>query len=307
MDQRQILVILVLLIVVAYTAVFIYNQMKDNVFIFQQRPPPDLETNKPPGPSCLGVPKDKYCEGNLRRYNPECNVDKWIYEQQECTYGCGNGTCLEKKCPAACDDGNLCTTEFCNESTNFDCKYTNLEGPQPGCDTVYSGCKYDFCSVGKCIVFEEANCCEDGSCENGENDGNSSLTIIRTVDAKRLQDLLNSFPELLAIDNGKTLSFDISEGSDTYHYFARKENGLFTASESLSVGGVNLHMTHLDFIKLEESPNICPKLKELMVDRTITIDIHVKGITMIPYCNLKDCLDYPGIEEDKQDCEYFGY
>src|SRR3989344_4844071 len=124
MEKSQILMISVALIVLLFVGFFVYNQIKEGKIFLQPRNPSDPRTDIPKTPTCLGSPKYEYCEGNLRLYSPECNVDKWIYENQECAYGCANGTCLGKKCPATCDDGNLCTTSFCNASTNFDCKYT---------------------------------------------------------------------------------------------------------------------------------------------------------------------------------------
>ena len=311
MEKSQILMISVALIVLLFVGFFVYNQIKEGKIFLQPRNPSDPRTDIPKTPTCLGSPKYEYCEGNLRLYSPECNVDKWIYENQECAYGCANGTCLGKKCPATCDDGNLCTTSFCNASTNFDCKYTNLEGPQPGCNTRYSECRYDFCSAGECIVLEEQNCCEGAECGdddgNGGDNGPNPPVDQRNVGTQRLQDLLNRFPELLRINNGKMLSFDIPEESGTYHYFAVKEYGKFKVSESNSLGDVTLYISEASFNELDESSNICPVLKELMEDRIITIDIHVKGVSMLPYCNMQDCLDYPGIEEDKEDCDYFGY
>jgi len=54
-----------------------------------------------------------------------------------------------KTCPTAgCDDGNPCTTDTCDESTEFECAHSNNADP---CDDVNPCTTNDTCSEGACV------------------------------------------------------------------------------------------------------------------------------------------------------------
>ena len=69
-------------------------------------------------------------------------------------------------CPASCDDGNPCTTDFC---ADYQCTHTNLDGPQPGCLVFNSDtCTQETCSAGTCILQKQyPECSTDTDCNSG--------------------------------------------------------------------------------------------------------------------------------------------
>lgn len=76
----------------------------------------------------------------------------------------------EKKpeCPASCNDSNPCTLNYCDETTNYSCSIMPVNGDADGCNSRFSGCVYNTCVAGKCVVMEEKNCCGNKKCETGE-------------------------------------------------------------------------------------------------------------------------------------------
>lgn len=75
------------------------------------------------------------------------------------------GSCLE-----ACDDGNSCTYDYCNETTGFKCKHYTLRGEVDGCKGLVKGtCSKYSCVSGKCILTYSSICCGNGKCDSDEN------------------------------------------------------------------------------------------------------------------------------------------
>ncbi len=68
------------------------------------------------------------------------------------TYTCPDNTTVTdiskcKKCPESCDDGNLCTRDYC-ETTSLECKHEVLNGTTCGTGMT---CYVGFCTKDKCI------------------------------------------------------------------------------------------------------------------------------------------------------------
>lgn len=73
------------------------------------------------------------------------------------------------KCPSSCDDGNPCTTDYCDETTDYKCVNAQLNGTSTeGCFGLPSACRVNTCIQGKCVEVIEANCCGNAKCELAE-------------------------------------------------------------------------------------------------------------------------------------------
>ncbi|HLC59292.1 MAG TPA: hypothetical protein VJH34_02090 [archaeon] len=58
-------------------------------------------------------------------------------------------------CPASCDDGNRCTTDYCSDKTGYNCVHENIEG----CCNVGKVYCDGKCTITRCIVDKD---CYDG-------------------------------------------------------------------------------------------------------------------------------------------------
>jgi hypothetical protein len=65
-----------------------------------------------------------------------------------------------------CDDGNVCTFDYCNKSR--ECFHEPFDGPVDGCYGT-GGCVEYTCVNGKCAPSRLSNCCGNNVCEETEN------------------------------------------------------------------------------------------------------------------------------------------
>jgi hypothetical protein len=72
------------------------------------------------------------------------------------------------KCPESCDDNNPCTKDFCDETTGYLCKHSNLNGDVGGCSELIDVCIKATCIYGKCAAIKVDNCCGNNICEARE-------------------------------------------------------------------------------------------------------------------------------------------
>ena len=89
--------------------------------------------------------------------------------------GCSKTTVkdsAQEKCPSSCDDKNICTSDYCSENTNYECKHT-LKTP----------------------------CCGNGKCEAGEDYTTCSNDCERTITAN--EDLIEILDKNKGITNYK--------------------------------------------------------------------------------------------------------
>ena len=68
-------------------------------------------------------------------------------------------------CPSSCNDGNPCTDDYCNESTNYLCSNNILNGEAIGCSGSAGTCKINSCVNGTCQQQTQTNCCGNSQCE----------------------------------------------------------------------------------------------------------------------------------------------
>ena len=126
--------------------------------------PTTTETQGTNNSALLGVEnnstlsEDNFVSGNLNGNNSATNLT-----------GNANTTTTFLSCPENCNDENVCTLDFCNEGTGFNCSYENLTGSQEGCSGSVGTCKQYLCSGGTCISMLVADCCGNGICESGES------------------------------------------------------------------------------------------------------------------------------------------
>ena len=52
-----------------------------------------------------------------------------------------------KKCPKDCNDNNVCTLDYCSESTNFNCMYEEIEN----CCNYNDNCTSNMCYKNQCV------------------------------------------------------------------------------------------------------------------------------------------------------------
>ncbi len=77
---------------------------------------------------------------------------------------------VEFSCSESCDDGNPCTYEYCNETTNFKCVNTVLRGEVEGCKGLVQGsCYKNSCVSGACTLIYSSVCCGNGKCDKDED------------------------------------------------------------------------------------------------------------------------------------------
>jgi len=95
-------------------------------------------------------------------------VGEWnvsgIYPFCKCEFICEE----IKQCPLSCDDGNPCTEDVCNQSTDFKCVHINLTGEVNGCSG-RTDCLEFSCLNGTCVSQKIQNCCGNLICEEGED------------------------------------------------------------------------------------------------------------------------------------------
>jgi len=72
------------------------------------------------------------------------------------------------KCPETCDDKNPCTKDLCDESTNYTCKHSNLNGDVEDCKGLLEICIKSTCVYGKCSAIKLDECCGNEICEPRE-------------------------------------------------------------------------------------------------------------------------------------------
>ncbi|HEY3055119.1 MAG TPA: hypothetical protein VGK31_04200, partial [Thermoanaerobaculia bacterium] len=93
-----------------------------------------------------------------------------------------NWTCTfndSKHCPGSCDDGNPCTTDTCDQSTNFNCVHTNNTLP---CNDGNACTTNDTCSGGTCLGGPPPNCNDGNVCTNDSCDPASGCTHVNNTD-----------------------------------------------------------------------------------------------------------------------------
>jgi len=118
---------------------------------------------------------------------------------------CGNSICETNEnyytckedcnpvCPKTCEDGLPCTFDYCNETSNYSCAHTPLDGLLAGCNETILGCYGRKCVSGSCKAVEYDNCCGNNLCEKNEDCNSCSsdcplcfadLTLILLTDSK---------------------------------------------------------------------------------------------------------------------------
>lgn len=78
-------------------------------------------------------------------------------------------------CPSSCDDSNPCTTDWCNETNNYLCSHTLIDGTSEGCWGGTNSCNTNSCAAGKCITTQLARCCGDAVCDSNESCSSCSV------------------------------------------------------------------------------------------------------------------------------------
>ena len=77
---------------------------------------------------------------------------------------------VEESCKESCNDGNPCTYEYCNKTTDFKCKYTVLKGEVEGCKGMEkNSCYKNSCVSGSCTLIYSSTCCGNGKCDADES------------------------------------------------------------------------------------------------------------------------------------------
>ncbi|MBI2543283.1 MAG: lamin tail domain-containing protein [Candidatus Aenigmarchaeota archaeon] len=75
----------------------------------------------------------------------------------------------ETKCPASCDDNNPCTFDWCNQTSNYKCSHTAINGTSKECWGNSDVCVTNVCISGKCTKVTSNNCCGNKICESNES------------------------------------------------------------------------------------------------------------------------------------------
>ena len=83
--------------------------------------------------------------------------------------GCTN--ILKSECPSSCNDGNVCTDDYCGADTDYNCVNKPLSGSQPACSGSVTGapCAVMACDSGTCLTKNVSNCCGNAKCEYNED------------------------------------------------------------------------------------------------------------------------------------------
>jgi hypothetical protein len=77
---------------------------------------------------------------------------------------------VELSCSESCDDGNPCTFEYCNETTDFKCANTVLRDEVEGCKGLVQGtCYKNSCVSGACTLIYSSVCCGNDKCDADED------------------------------------------------------------------------------------------------------------------------------------------
>ena len=63
------------------------------------------------------------------------------------------------KCPLSCDDKNSCSIDWCNETSNYLCSHTPINGTSDECRGDPTTCNTNTCVAGKCTDILLAHCC----------------------------------------------------------------------------------------------------------------------------------------------------
>lgn len=132
--------------------------------------------------ACIGTPKEctntqiTSCTGS-----DECCPSG-------CTAGNDNDCGVVKNCPLSCADNNPCTSDYCNESTGFECAHSNLSGSQTSCSGSAGTCLSKTCQTGQCIQQTVAGCCGNRECEAGESYDNCPADCEQTVVEGRVEE-----------------------------------------------------------------------------------------------------------------------
>lgn len=72
-------------------------------------------------------------------------------------------------CPASCDDGNPCSIDWCNETSNYACSHLPINGTSNECWGSPTACITNTCISGKCTNILLTNCCGNDICESSES------------------------------------------------------------------------------------------------------------------------------------------
>jgi hypothetical protein len=150
------------------------------------------ELDKCAGSTCTGVPRD--CNDNL-----PCTADSCDAAATDVTKACkhdaftgpcddkdactGSDVCLNNTCagePINCDDGNPCTTDFCD--TVKGCQHQSAAGGSP-CDDGVSCTTGDYCDAGTCKFLSDTcvTCNTDTNCL-GQDDGNLCNGAVKCIE-----------------------------------------------------------------------------------------------------------------------------
>ena len=77
---------------------------------------------------------------------------------------------VELSCSGSCDDGNPCTSDYCNETTDYKCKHAVLKGEVEGCKGLLQGtCYKNSCVSGACTLIYSSVCCGNDKCDADED------------------------------------------------------------------------------------------------------------------------------------------
>lgn len=72
-------------------------------------------------------------------------------------------------CPASCDDNNSCSSDWCNETSDYSCSHTPIDGTSEECWGNPASCSTNTCVAGKCTAIQFTRCCGNAVCESNES------------------------------------------------------------------------------------------------------------------------------------------
>ncbi len=81
----------------------------------------------------------------------------------------------QAECPSSCDDNNACTSDWCNETSDYLCSHSLINGTSEGCWGNPTICSTTTCISGKCTEVSIKNCCGNNICESSENCNSCSI------------------------------------------------------------------------------------------------------------------------------------
>lgn len=73
------------------------------------------------------------------------------------------------ECQSSCDDGDPCTKDWCNSTSNYSCENTKINGTSSKCWGSPTTCKSNSCVSGKCTETTVPRCCGNNLCDSNES------------------------------------------------------------------------------------------------------------------------------------------